>query len=89
MLCGTSSLAGLICVGLCLARLGSYSLAGERVVTQGVMWFGRWFLHAICGVFGRNVMLYDLKTCRGLLRKFSISSFLLFTLGLPTGWPRL
>jgi hypothetical protein len=41
MLCGTSSLAGLVCVGLCLARLGSYSLAGERVVAQGVMWFGR------------------------------------------------
>ena len=42
MPCGTSSLAGLGCVGLCMAQLGSYSLAGGRGVVRGVLWFGRW-----------------------------------------------
>jgi hypothetical protein len=41
MPCGTSFLAGLGCVGLCLVRLGSYSLAGGRGVVRGVQLFGR------------------------------------------------
>ena len=44
MPCGTSFLAGLGCVGLCLARLGSHSFVGGRGVARGVLWFGRWFL---------------------------------------------
>jgi hypothetical protein len=36
MLCGTLFLASLGNVGLCLARLGSYSPAGGRVVARGV-----------------------------------------------------
>jgi hypothetical protein len=39
MLCGVLFLGGLVCVGLCLAQLGSYSPAGGRVVVRGVWWF--------------------------------------------------
>jgi hypothetical protein len=42
-----------------------------------------------CGVFGGNVMQDALKTRRGLLRKFFIILFLVFTLGLSDGLPRL
>jgi hypothetical protein len=89
MLCGTLLLAGLDCVGLCLARLGSYSPAGGRVAARGVRWFGRWSPYVSCGVFGWNVMLDALKTCRDLLRNFYIIFFLLFTLGQPVGLPRM
>ena len=41
MPCGTSSLAGLGCVGLCLARLGSYLPASGPGVVREVLWFGR------------------------------------------------
>jgi hypothetical protein len=91
MLCGTLFLASLGCVGLCLARLKSYSPAGGRVVARGVRWLGRWFSYVLCGVFGGNVgrhtyvMLDALKTRRDLLRIFSIIFFLLFTLGQPDG----
>jgi hypothetical protein len=78
-------LAGLGCVGLCLTRLRSYSPAGGRVVARGVRWLGRWFPCVLCGVFGGNVMLDALKTCRDLLRIFSIIFFLLFTLEQPVG----
>jgi hypothetical protein len=61
--------------GLCLARLGSYSPAGGRVVARGVRWFGRWFPRVLCGVFEENVMQDALKTHRGLLRKFFIIFF--------------
>jgi hypothetical protein len=89
MLCGMLFLVGLGCVGLCLAQLKSYSLVGGRVVARGVLWFGRWFICVLCGVFGGNVMQNALKTRRGLLRKFFIIFFLLFTLGLSDGLPRL
>jgi hypothetical protein len=41
MPCGMLFSAGLGCVGLCLDRLGSCSLAGGLVVVQEVRWFGR------------------------------------------------
>jgi hypothetical protein len=41
MPCGTPSLVGLDCVGLCLAQLGSCSLVGGQLVNRGVRWFGR------------------------------------------------
>jgi hypothetical protein len=78
--------------GLCWVMLG---LVRELFacwwtgVARGVLWFGRWFLCVLCGVFGGNVMLDTLKTRHVLLRKFFIPFFLSFTLGLQAGLPRL
>jgi hypothetical protein len=77
MLCGMLFLAG-----LGYARLG-------QVVALGVRWSRRWFLCALCGVFGKNIMLDALKTCRGLLRKFFMIFSLLFILRQLDGLPRL
>jgi hypothetical protein len=48
---------------------------------------GKWFLFALCGVFGGSVMIDALRTRQGLIRSYSIFSFLLFSPRLWVGWP--
>ena len=60
--CGMSFLPGLVFVGLCLARLRSYLLAGGRVVVLGALLCGKWFIFVLCGVFGGSEMIDVSKT---------------------------
>jgi hypothetical protein len=78
---------GLVFAGLCLALSRSYTPAGGRVAVRGVRLFGKWFLFALCGVFGGSVMIDALRTRQGLIRSYSIFSFLLFSPRLRVGWP--
>ena len=48
---------GLVFVGLCLARLRSYLLAGGRVVILRALLCGKWFLFVLCGVFAKSEMI--------------------------------
>jgi hypothetical protein len=82
------SLIGLVFVGLCLARLKSYWLAGGQVVVPGVLLFGKWSLSVLCGVFEVSETIDASRTPRGLLRNFSTFFFLPFSPGLRVGWPR-
>ena len=77
--CGMPSLPGLVIVGLCLARLRSYLLAGGRVVIQGALLCGKWFFFVLCGVFRGSEMIDVLRTLRGLARSSSIFFFLPFS----------
>jgi hypothetical protein len=65
--------------GLCWVMPSrSFLLAGGRVATRGVRLFGKWFLFALCGIFGGSVMA--LRTSRGLMKSYSIFfPFTLFT----------
>jgi hypothetical protein len=54
---------------------------------QRVRLFGKWFPFALCGAFGRSVMIGALRTNRDPMRNSSICSSLLFSLGLRGGWP--
>jgi hypothetical protein len=87
-LCGMLSSPGLVFAGLCRALSMSYMPAGGWVAVRKVWLFGKWFIFALCGVFGGSVMMGALKTCRGLVRSYSIFSFLLFSPKLRVGWPR-
>jgi hypothetical protein len=60
-------LPGLVYVGLCLAWSRRFLLAGGRVVEQGALLFGKWFLFVLCGVFGESAMIDVLRTPRGLV----------------------
>jgi hypothetical protein len=72
--------------GLCWVMPSrSFLLAGGRVATRGVRLFGKWFLFALCGIFGGSVMA--LRTSRGLMKSYSIFFLLLFSPGLQAGWP--
>jgi hypothetical protein len=75
--CGMPFLPGLVFVGLCLARLRSYLLAGGRVVVQGALLCGKWFLFVLCSVFGGSKMIDVLRTLQGLARSSSIFFFFL------------
>jgi hypothetical protein len=79
VLCGMPFLPGLVNVGLCLARSRRFLLAGGRVVVQGVLLFGKWFLFVLCGVFGGSAMINVLRNLRGLVRSSSIFFFLPFS----------
>ena len=61
--------------------------AGGREAVQGVRWFGKWFLVALCGAYGGSVMIDVLKTKRDPMRNSSICFSVLFSLGLRGGWP--
>jgi hypothetical protein len=86
--CGMPSSIGLVFVGLCLARLRSYWLAGGRVVVLGTLLCGKWSLSVLCGVFGMSETIDVSRTPRGLLRNFSIFFFLSFSPGQQASWPR-
>jgi hypothetical protein len=83
------SLPGMVFVGLCLARLKSYLLAGGRVVVQRALLREKWFLSVLCGVFEGSEMINVLRTLQGLARSSSIFFFLPFSprqrAGLPHG----
>jgi hypothetical protein len=72
------------------------------VAVREVRLFGKWFLFALCNALGGSatmigalrtsrlggsVMIGALRTSRGLMRNFSICSYLLSSLGLWGGWP--
>ena len=78
---------GLVFAGSCLALSKTCTQAGGWVAMQGVRLFGKWFLFALCGVFGGSVIIGALRTNRDPMRNFSICSSLLFSLGLRGGWP--
>jgi hypothetical protein len=73
---------GLVFARLCLVLLRSYTPAGGWVAVRGVWLFGKLLLFVLCGVFGESVMIDVSRTRRGLMRNYSIFSFLLFLLGL-------
>jgi hypothetical protein len=75
-------------VGLCLAQLRIYLLAGGRVVTLGALLCGKWCLFVLCGVFGESETLDVSRILRGLVRSFSTFFFLPYSPGLRAGWPR-
>jgi hypothetical protein len=86
--CGMPSSFGSGFVGLCLARLRSFWLAGGRVVVPGVLSFGKWSRSVLCGVFGVSETLDVSRTPRGPSRTFSTFLCLPFSLGQRAGWPR-
>jgi hypothetical protein len=55
--CGMPSSPGLVFVGLCLARLRSYLLAGGQVVVPEALLCGKWFLFVLYGIFGESKMI--------------------------------
>jgi hypothetical protein len=77
--CGMLFSPGLVCVGLCLARLRSYLLVGGRVVVLGALLCGKWFLFVLCSVFGGNETIDVSRTLRGLMRNSSTFFFLHFS----------
>jgi hypothetical protein len=81
VLCGMPFLPGLVFVGLCLAQSRRFLPAGGRVVEQGALLFGKWFLFVLCGVFGGSAMIDVLRTPRGLVRSSFIFFFLPFSPG--------
>ena len=85
--CGMPSLPGSVFVGLCLAWLRIYLLAGGRVVVQGVLLCEKWFLFVLCGVFGGREMIDVLRILWGLARRSSIFFFLPFSPGQRAGLP--
>jgi hypothetical protein len=76
-------------VGLCLARLRSYLLAGSQVVVQGALLCGKWLLFVLCGLFVGSEMIDVLGTLQSLARSSSFFfSFLPFSPGQRAGLPR-
>jgi hypothetical protein len=69
---------GLVFVGLCLALPKIYLPVGGWVAVRGVQLLRKWFPFALCGAFRGSVMIGALRTSRGLIRNFSICSYLLF-----------
>jgi hypothetical protein len=52
MLCGATSLAGLVYLGSCLVAFQNYALVGVLLEGLGVLWSGKWCLFAFFGHFG-------------------------------------
>jgi hypothetical protein len=88
-LCGMLSSPSLGFAGLCLAQSKKKKNmpAGRQVAIREVRLFGKWFLFALCSALGGSTMIGALRISRGLMRNFSICSYLLSSLGLWGGWP--
>jgi hypothetical protein len=54
MLCGATSLVGLVCFGSCLDVSLTCVLVGAPLERLGVMWFGKLCLFAFFGQYGRR-----------------------------------
>jgi hypothetical protein len=76
---------GLVFVGLCLAQLRNYLLAGGRVVFLGALLCEKWFIFVLCGVFGESEMLDISRIFRGLVRSSSTFFFLPYSPGQRAG----
>ena len=61
---GTQCSAGLVCLGLCLVRWQICLQVGSWEVGLGVLLFGRWFLSALCSVYGWKGMRDALRIRR-------------------------
>jgi hypothetical protein len=58
------------------------------VAVPGVLWYEKWSLFVLCGVFGESETIDVLRTLRDLLRILSTFFFLPFSPGQRAGWSR-